>query len=238
MAALLAAVRSASPYVPGALLAVAMLGRPNVVLLWPAVVGLGISRRQGEESRATAAWWMLRSLIPVLGSIALLLAYNALRFRNPLQFGYSTEGVQKGLQALLQRYGQFSTHFLARNLWTAFVSGPVWNPSCGRLVPNAVGMSVFLTTPALLWLVRAHARRAWVAGCWCAVVLSFVPFLMYYNTGWVQFGYRFSLDLLPPVMLLLALAVSPRSSFTFRAAVVLSVLVNAWGVAWWFGRWC
>ena len=57
--------------------------------------------------------------------------------------------------------------------------------------------------------------------------------LLYYNTGWVQFGYRFSLDFMTPVLVLLAIGAGQRVSSPMRFLIILSVLVNLWGV-WWF----
>ena len=67
------------------------------------------------------------------------------------------------------------------------------------------------------------------------MALVSVPLLLYYNTGWVQFGYRFSLDLLPLAFVLLATGLK-RITTLVKAAIVLAWLINLWGVVWWFGR--
>ncbi len=70
-------------------------------------------------------------------------------------------------------------------------------------------------------------------GAWAAATLLLIPLLTYYNTGWWQFGYRFSLDFMTPVLILLALAAGPRVGWKVRALILLGVVVNAWGT-WWF----
>ena len=63
-------------------------------------------------------------------------------------------------------------------------------------------------------------------------LVLFVPILLYQNTGWQQFGYRFALDFLP--LLLCALAIGARPiTRTFKALIVAGVLVNAFGAATW-----
>jgi len=54
--------------------------------------------------------------------------------------------------------------------------------------------------------------------------------LLYQNSGFVQFGYRFSLDYLPLLIILLRVG-SPRlaDSWLFRAAVVFGVVINLLG---------
>jgi len=58
--------------------------------------------------------------------------------------------------------------------------------------------------------------------------------LMYYNTGWRQWGYRFSLDFMIPVMVLLAVAAGTRVTRPLRGLILLGVLINLWGVIWWY----
>ena len=52
--------------------------------------------------------------------------------------------------------------------------------------------------------------------------------VLYQNTGWEQFGFRFVLDFLPYLIVLLALARWPLSRW-FKGAVVVGILVNAFG---------
>jgi hypothetical protein len=63
--------------------------------------------------------------------------------------------------------------------------------------------------------------------------LLLIPLLLYYNTGWWQFGYRFSLDVIPVIMILFALAVNERLDWIFWTLIGIGILINAWG-AWWF----
>ena len=49
----------------------------------------------------------------------------------------------------------------------------------------------------------------------------------------MQFGPRFFLDVMPAAVVLMALAVGRGLTGPFRAAVALSVLVNAAGTVWW-----
>ena len=58
--------------------------------------------------------------------------------------------------------------------------------------------------------------------------------LFYYNTGYFQFGNRFSLDFMIPVMALLAVAAGKRVSSLMRMLILLGVCVNAWCVWLWY----
>jgi hypothetical protein len=161
-----------------------------------------------------------------------LVGYNALRFGNPLDFGYTNENVAPQLAAQLREHGQFNVHYVGQNVWSMLLAGPTWDGTATGVRPDPRGMSLLLTTPALVYLWRARAPRALAVGGWLALVLLLVPVLLYYNTGWAQFGYRFSLEFMVPVMVLLGLGVRSRTG-GFRLLVVAGVIVNACGTAWW-----
>jgi hypothetical protein len=81
---------------------------------------------------------------------------------------------------------------------------------------------------ALQWIREANAPRLLVPVA-LTLIITVLPGLFYQNTGYAQFGFRFSLDYTPYVFLLLAL-----SGWNFRrplplALATLSVIVNFWG---------
>jgi hypothetical protein len=125
---------------------------------------------------------------------------------------------------------------VARALWSA--------DGCSWLVPQQKGMSVLLASPAYLLALPALAalRDRRVVGALVAALLIAVANLMHFSQGWVQFGYRFSLDFAPFLLVAVALGAerflgdrpTPRPG---RPAVVaglvgISVAIQAWGIAW------
>jgi hypothetical protein len=63
---------------------------------------------------------------------------------------------------------------------------------------------------------------------WLTVAVTALPGLLYQNTGYVQFGYRFSLDYTPYLFLLLAVGARPLDRL-FWALGLFGVAVNTWG---------
>ena len=53
--------------------------------------------------------------------------------------------------------------------------------------------------------------------------------LVYFNTGWYQFGYRFILDFLPFALLLAVLGMRAVPGWREKLLIVLSVAMNVWG---------
>jgi hypothetical protein len=230
------AAETGHPLAAGAALAAAMLGRPTVALCYPLLLAIGgqiAADQTGGHNRRAWLRWAIWSAVPPLFVGALLLAYNQARFGSPLDFGYMAENVSPELRGDLRIYGQFNLHYLPHNLWAMLLAGPRWDPARREIVPTVDGMSLLLTTPALLYLFRPARGSALALGAWLAIGLVLVPLLTYYNTGWWQFGYRFSLDFMTPVLVLLAIGAGPRLGWRMRALIAIGALVNAWG-CWWF----
>lgn len=227
-ASALSAATGQYPALCGMLLALAMLARPHIALTWPLLYGL--SRATGRAGLR----WIVASLAPMLVAVAALLTYNAARFGDPLDFGYARQNVGPEVLGDLNQYGQFHPHFVARNLWAMLLALPKWDAARAMYLPDPLGMSLLLTTPPVVYLVAARSRRPHVVGAWVALLLLLVPLLLYYNTGWKQFGYRFSLDFIVPLMLLLAFAFRGPLNAARKLLIGIAVLVNAAGGAWFY----
>src|SRR6185436_9785862 len=63
---------------------------------------------------------------------------------------------------------------------------------------------------------------------WITVALVAIPTFFYQNSGWVQFGYRFCLDYLPFLILLLAVG-GRRLGAAARALIIAGIAINLFG---------
>lgn len=231
-------IDAAHPWLAGLTLGLAFASRPPLLLALPFFVyelarvsaattaseeGLrGLAR--GLCSRR-AALGAVAFALPLAGLLALLAWHNHARFGDPLEFGHSL--LQIRWRGRIEQWGLFSYHYLGRNLAVVLTSLPFHSAERGWQV-NAHGLALWVTTPAFLWALWPRRTRAdfWaVAACAAAVAL---PSLLYQNTGWVQFGYRFSNDFAPLLVLLVALG-SRRLRAAFWLAVGLGIIVNGFG---------
>ncbi|MBN1440299.1 MAG: hypothetical protein JW929_12905 [Anaerolineales bacterium] len=227
-----------APLPAGIALGLAMLGRPNLFLTYPLLFGIAVQHAQESgiaDKRRYLLRWAILSAIPVFVAGGLLLLYNQLRFGNPLDFGYMAAQVDPRVAADLHTHGQFSPAYVWRNIKVMLFSLPMWNEAQGKITPSGEGLSLFLTTPAFLFMFKPIRKSPILIGAWASLGLLLIPLLTYFNTGWYQFGYRFSLDFIIPLMVLLAFAVGERMPRLFPWFVLASILVNAWGTAWFLG---
>lgn len=168
--------------------------------------------------------------LPIVVSIGLASWMNHSRYHtwNPTAFGHEYLGVV--WRGRMQKWGLFSLHFLPKNLGCMLTILP-WLPPKGvdsiagaPFKINEHGLAIWFTMPFYFWLFRPKKKG------WLYVVVALAAMgpaivdLLYQNSGWRQFGYRFSNDYSILLFVLLALGDRPFGWF-FRAAA-------AWGVAW------
>jgi hypothetical protein len=115
----------------------------------------------------------------------------------------------------------------------------LFDAACPVALPRDTGMSLLLTSPLYLFAIPALRRygiNRLVTGSALAILIITFVNLMHFSQGWVQFGYRFSLDFVPWALVLVALGMQRvRAPLWLAIAGVLlaaSIAVNLWGVVW------
>ena len=216
----LLAVETGRPWSAGLALAAAMATRPHLALL-----GLYLPLRRGGRPGI-----LLRASLPPLIAAVGLALYNHARFERVAEFGH-TYLAAGGLEHIA-RHGLFNGAYLARNLTAALALLPTLHADPPYLTLSRHGMALWWSTPVLLWAVpslRGTPSSARRALAWTALAVALPP-LLYQNTGWVQFGYRFALDWMALAIALVAL--SGRSlERGFRLAAAWSVAIALFGAA-------
>jgi len=242
--AVLVVLRRRSPWLAGLCLGLAVMSRPNVFTLWPFLAGLALVLYPKEAGRIP--WksflaWAVQSAVPVVAAVATLLGYNYIRFDNFFDFGYVTIHTAEWLSDAVRTYGMFNPHFIPANLYAMFIKLPILEMRDGCLYysPTHEGISMLAMTPALIYIFRRWKINLWTISAGLSIVLSLGLLVLYHNTGAWQLGYRYLMDFLLPVLLLLAIAVGKRPGWLFRVLVGISVAGNLAGILWWFGKgWC
>lgn len=214
------------PAVVGVCVAAALLTRPTAALCGALYLMPWI------RTRDYVSLW--RALTPIGAGGLALAAYNAARFGDPLDFGYSRMLLTGMGERLMAQYGQFHPHFIPRNFFWFFLAPP-WAAiePVFRLTYDPRGLSLFLASPALMYAfasMRASRRHAELRGAWIALALGLVPLLAYFNSGFWQFGHRFALDYLPVLLLLMMAGMGPRPAPTAYILMSVSIAIQTWGV--------
>ncbi len=190
--------------------------------------------RVGTTLRGLDRGWLVAQAglfaLPVLAAFGFASWTNATRFHDPRPWAFGHEYLTVGWQTRIKRWGLFSYHFLGRNLGIMLASLP-WRAPPGDVTTGRApfmisghGLALWFTTPFYLWLLRPKkvTYLTWAAGL--AALGPLVMNLLYQNSGWVQFGYRFSNDYAVMLFVMLAVGVRRMGRVFWVAAI--------WAIAW------
>ena len=217
------------PIVAGTALGLAFLTRPDILLAAPiyALEAFRVSRSGDPKKTEWGALAKKLALfaLPVVLLVAVTLWHNRARF-GTLQFGH--EHLTVGWRARIDKWGLFSYHYLARNLGIFTSSLPFMLKQKPWFQINTHGLALWFTTP--LYLLLLWPRRT--TPVFRTLVIGTLPvvlcLLLYQNSGWLQFGYRFSNDYAVFLFAMLAIA-GPRFGPALYALAGWGIAVNTFG---------
>ena len=225
-----------------------------------ALEALRVSSRSGFPVRASADGSLTRALseielpalarrcaifaAPILVAFGIATWMNWTRYDRATPIWFDHEFLTVAWHARIVKWGLLGYHYLAKNLGIALSSLP-WLPPRGGSLPHSApfqinehGLALWFTTPLYFWVLwpkpfqGADAPdRKWLYAIvtLCALVPAGFD-LLYQNSGWRQFGYRFSNDYSVALFVLIAIGARPMRTL-FAAAAIWSVAWNAFGAA-------
>jgi hypothetical protein len=210
----------------GLAIAAAFLTRNHMLFagVWPAYYLLVQHRSIG--------WWrlianILAGLLPVFVAIGLSAWYNWARFGSILDNGLDYHQMADIFVDDYRRYGAFHPHYWATNFYYQYIAYPL--PLSNTTL---YGGSLFLLTPVFFaaWVGAVVMRPRW--SMWAlvgSIVLVSIPILLLMGSGWVQFGPRYSLDFMVPLLLLTAVGLRRCPLWLLLLLTVISVLTYLLG---------
>jgi hypothetical protein len=172
----------------------------------------------------------LRSLalfaLPLAAIFALRCALNYHRFGDPFEVGYRFLRIR--WSGRIDRWGLFNYHYLAKNLAVFLAALPWLSAEAPYLRISRHGLALWVTTPNYLWVLWPKRVRVLMVSLSAAALLTALVVLLYQNSGWIQFGYRFSLDYSVLLVALLALG-GRRLGVGFHALLIFACAINLFG---------
>jgi hypothetical protein len=216
-----ASIEASRPVLAGLFLGLAVGTRPPMLFMAPLFLWEAWRGDPALRVRRVVAFALPMAVIG-----AILAWYNLARFGELTEFGHSYLYVRQ--QAQIEKHGLFDVAYLARNLAVALTLLPDFVPRAPYVSIDGHGLALWVTTPALILLAWPHVRNRWHPVVWTCVAAIALWTLSYQNSGWIQFGYRFSLDYMVLLVVLLAIGGRPLGIPT-RTLIVIGIVVNLFG---------
>ncbi len=159
-----------------------------------------------------------------------LLYFNHIRFENPFEFGHTY--LFGGNMQRIRDYGLFHPVFFHKNLVAAFLLLPKIISYSPYLLISYHGMAIQFSSPALLWIFAQKKQDVFQQRLQAILLsnafLALLLILFYQNTGWIQYSFRFILDILPMLMLSIA-CLNRKMGLLFKSAVIWGIVINLFG---------
>lgn len=244
---MLFAIDADKPWLCGLMMGFIFLTRPHVLLasVFFVLEAIRVSCKEGlvtEGSlfdRIEATWVrvdkpaffrkLLLFAIPVAACLAFATWMNYEKYgrMSPTAFGH--EYLTVAWQARMKKWGVFGYHYLPKNLAVVFTILPFIAPpdapaAAAPFQINEHGIAIWFVTPIYFYLLWPKKRSFWHDIALLSALGPAVMDLLYQNSGWRQFSYRFSNDY--SVLLFVALALGARPLTRWFKALA------AWGLAW------
>ncbi len=219
-----AAIGADRPALAGLALGLAFATRPSLGFAFP----FFLAEALGAERRGARPSWLRVVLFgaPGAGVLALLLWHNAARFGDAFEFGHKLLAV--AWRARMERWGLFSTHYLGRNLAVCLTELPFFGAKNAAFQVNGHGLALWITSPFYAWALWPKRTNSTFWSLAASAALVALPDLLYQNSGWLQFGYRFSNDFAPFLFLMIAVGARPLGAL-FWALGTFAAVINGFG---------
>lgn len=216
------------------LISLALLARFNMVFL------LFIPFFLGLKDKKTPSKLFLAIALPLFFSSFLFGLYNFLRFSHPFESGYRYVLYHPHFAPLIEEHGLYSLAYIPRNLHYLLFEIPkiVFHQGI-KLRFDLEGSSIFFLTPPFLTIFLAppifKKQKKWfldsyLLSLWVSLFLVLLPILLLYTTGWMQFGYRYSLDFMVPLILLSVFGIKGKISYFYFLGTLFAIAMQFLGI--------
>lgn len=206
--------------ITGLAVSAAVATRNHLVFLglWPAY---HLLEKYRDRDRKWLAGSVAIGLAPLLATLAWLAAYNFARFGSVTEMGLDLHQMAGAFSSEYQLYGAFHVHYLPLNFHYQYLFYPF--PMSAE---SAMGGSLFLLTPLFFGALFAFRIPVELSRLVLAIsiLLTATPILLLMGTGWVQFGPRYTLDFMVPLLMLTALGIRGWPRWVIGLMVLISIV--------------
>jgi hypothetical protein len=119
-------------------------------------------------------------------------------------------------------------------LFTPFAQAFI-SPSWGRdILDTGIQVVPFWLLIGAAVIAAVYARDRLALACWAAILAIGLADFTFAATGYAQFGYRYSLDYMPFLFVLIIAGVGQKLQWHHLALIAAAIIVNLWGALWIF----
>jgi hypothetical protein len=174
-------------------------------------------------------------LIPVVLALVILGGYNFRRFHSFFETGYNYNVSIKDMPIGANlKYGDKSIVHIPANLYSFLIMAPepLLEKTGGFVLKfpylkvSPWGVALWFTSPLFLLLLVKFKKGEYTIPAGIATFVLAMPVFLWYSIGYAQIGYRYALDFLPFLFLLLIPSLLPKLSKTAILLIIAGIIFN------------
>jgi hypothetical protein len=189
------------------------------------------------KGKKLSPWLFISAGATIVFFGCLMALYNYLKFQNILEIGQRFQQGAARYDAIVKSGPVLSFSYLWHNVYYYFLNPITFSLSKWDLQIDLEGNSVLMVYPSvllcslLIFKFRQFdlKRRAFVLIVGLAALLTMVSLLLYFSTGWTQFGNRYFFDAFPLFFLLVILVLPYISEDVQWWIITWEVVINLLG---------
>ncbi len=177
-------------------------------------------------------------LLPVVMALGLIGAYNDRRFHSVLETGYKYN-ISKASDSIGKNHalGELNIIHIPANLYSFLIMAPEpifldshkgdgFALQFPYMKANPWGVAIWFTSPLFLFLIARFKTNKYTLSAALTTFILSLPVFLWYSIGYAQFGYRYALDFLPFLFLVLLPCLFPKLTKIAIALIIVGVLFN------------
>ena len=177
-------------------------------------------------------------LLPIIFSVTMLGIYNFRRFHSVFDTGYMRNVSVLDKNYYNYKLGWFGPVHIPANLYALFIMPPKpvkkefyqFILDFPYLRADQFGMAIWFTSPLFLYLFLAK-RKPYTFSASITIATLLFPSIIYFGIGASQFGYRYSLDFLPLLFLILLSAFEKGLTSFAKVLITVGVIFDCFYMA-------
>lgn len=206
----------------GIAISAAFATRMHLFLLgiWPAWYLLSKNWHKPLKKLISLIFW---GLLPLIITGCLIFYYNYTRFGDIFDLGYAYHNMSYFFREDYLKYGGFNLHYVPINIYYQYIAYPFVLKNQENIF---MGGSLFLLSPlffGVFWAIKDIKKKTSNLMLLLSISITNIPVLLLMGTGWVQFGPRYTLDFIIPLLILTAIGIKDWKNLTVFMLTLVSI---------------
>ena len=172
-----------------------------------------------------------------LSAVMIFFTYNYLRFNNPLETGLTYQQSAARFRESTTSSNFFSINNVPHNFYYYFLNPLIFSSKSPFIKFDPEGNSIFLVYPILIVLLGFLFKKGaidtklkyFLLICFALLAINLSAFMLFFGTGWTQFGNRYFLDVVPILFILATVYITRLSPLFATFLLTYGSVINFLG---------